>query len=352
MSGQDSTEEDSTLLFDTAQRVFSEYCGPAVLAAAEARVFPSQLWAHLAGIGLLDMLRPESDGGVQAAPSVFAGVMRIAGRFAAPAPIAETMIARCILAQVDHAQWSDHALLAIEGWQYTQGRLTGTVRQSNDPPAVLIIHDDPKSTFLAVVPFDEFQSGARRNIAGEHLLELSIERNRVMQSAVQVDPSLHRLAEHYLSLARAALIVGATETAMQLSLTYAVDRVQFGRSIGKFQAVQQLLACLAGAVAASSAITMAAARAMDRGGGEVLLEAARIRLGDAVDSVAAITHQVHGAIGFTQEYQLQYFTRRLMAWRDEGAPTAGVRQRFAARFAHCAADELWPTLIGSTTRVA
>jgi acyl-CoA dehydrogenase len=69
-------------------------------------------------------------------------------------------------------------------------------------------------------------------------------------------------------------------------------------------------------------------------------------LADSVDAATAIAHQVHGAIGITREYSLQYFTRRLWAWRDEAAKTCEVRERFALRFEQCAADELWPQLVG------
>jgi acyl-CoA dehydrogenase len=344
------TEEDHGLLFDTAERVFSEHCGPATLANAEAGQFPEGLRRQLAGIGLFDILLPESSGGIQAQLTVFAGVLRIAGRFAAPLPLAEEMVARWLLGEAKCSTGSGQFLLAIDDWRANSGQLTSTTRQPCDSKtdSVVVIRSEPNVAFLSVVAFNAFSSRARKNIAGEHLIDLVIDREIVIRSGQSIDPSLKKRADKYPSLARAALIVGAAERALEMSLVYAGERVQFGRPIAKFQAVQQLLACLAGAVAASSAITMAAAREMDRGGGEALLDAARIRLSDAVDSIAAISHQVHGAIAFTREYQLQYFTRRLLAWRDEGSPTAQVRQRFAARFAACNADDLWPTLIAST----
>ena len=45
--------------------------------------------------------------------------------------------------------------------------------------------------------------------------------------------------------------------------------------------------------------------------------AAKLRIGQAAHTLTALAHQVHGAIGFTEEYSLQLWTRRLWAWREE-----------------------------------
>ena len=70
----------------------------------------------------------------------------------------------------------------------------------------------------------------------------------------------------------------------------------------------------------------------------------KIRVGEAAREGAAIAHQVHGAIGFTEEYVLHRFTRRLWSWQDD----FGSESVWAARLGEmiCAAgpDELWPTI--------
>ena len=117
-------------------------------------------------------------------------------------------------------------------------------------------------------------------------------------------------------------MVGALEAILDLAVAYANERVAFGRPIGKFQAVQQSLARLAGEVAAalaaagSAADTMATAEMSDDG---AFLEvaSAKIRVGEAAGEGAAIAHQVLGAIGFTREHVLHRYTRRLWAWRDD-----------------------------------
>ena len=121
----------------------------------------------------------------------------------------------------------------------------------------------------------------------------------------------------YGALARAVAIAGAAESVLDQSVQYAKDRVQFGRPIGKFQAVQHLLAELACETAAAS---MAATTACQRAGStrDVLdIAAAKVRAGDAANHAARIAHAVHAAIGFTHEHTLHFGTRRLWSWRSE-----------------------------------
>ncbi|WP_322012414.1 acyl-CoA dehydrogenase family protein [Paraburkholderia sp. J12] len=113
----------------------------------------------------------------------------------------------------------------------------------------------------------------------------------------------------------AALLVGALARSFDLTLQYANDRTQFGKSIGKFQVIQHQLAVMAEHVAASRIATanaFAAGRTVP-----ALLPAgiAKARASEAVITVATVAHAVHGAIGVTEEYDLQLNTRRLHAWR-------------------------------------
>ena len=110
------------------------------------------------------------------------------------------------------------------------------------------------------------------------------------------------------ALARAMMMAGAMERALDTAVTYAGERKQFGRPIGKFQAVQQNLAVLAGQVAAAGAAADAGVEALsidDPAKQEFLIAIAKTRVGDAATLASEIAHQVHGAIGFTKEYSLQ-----------------------------------------------
>jgi acyl-CoA dehydrogenase len=112
-------------------------------------------------------------------------------------------------------------------------------------------------------------------------------------------------------------LAGALTQALALSVQYAQTRVQFGRPIGKFQAIQQNLAIMASQSAAAIAAADMATDALAGDLNPFLVGAAKARAGEAASIGAGLAHQAHGAIGFTQEYDLHDVTRRLWSWRDE-----------------------------------
>jgi acyl-CoA dehydrogenase len=114
-------------------------------------------------------------------------------------------------------------------------------------------------------------------------------------------------------------MLGAATKAQELTLQYAADRKQFGKPLSQFQVIQSYLAQVAGELSAASAILATALRAAERGASASRPEtaAAKVRIGQAAHIITGLAHQVHGAIGFTQEYSLQLWTRRLWAWREE-----------------------------------
>ena len=140
---------------------------------------------------------------------------------------------------------------------------------------------------------------------------------------------------------RSAQMAGALQSVLETSVQYARERVQFGRPIGRFQAVQQNLALLAGQAAAATAAAEAAIEAAAHNLDSPAVAAAKIRAGEAAGIGAAIAHQVHGAIGFTQEHRLHYLTRRLWSWRDEFGNEAYWARRLGGEVVAAGADRLW-----------
>jgi acyl-CoA dehydrogenase len=148
------------------------------------------------------------------------------------------------------------------------------------------------------------------------------------------------------ALARAVQLTAALEQVLAWTVQYAGERQQFGRPLGKFQAIQMELAEMAGEVTAVTALTDAAVQALERGSPDFVLAAAaaKVRAGAAVEVVARLAHQVHGAIGFTQEHKLHHLTRRLWSWRDEAGSELEWSRVLGAGLLADGADGLWPAL--------
>ena len=148
---------------------------------------------------------------------------------------------------------------------------------------------------------------------------------------------------------RSMQMAGACERVLELAADYAKERVQFGRPLAAFQAVQQQLAILAGEVAAARRAADHAFIAMDKvspdlGAAAFEVATAKVRSGEAAGKVAAIAHQVHGAMGFTYEHRLHRFTRRLWTWRGEAGSETYWAQRLGQQALADGADALWTNI--------
>lgn len=155
----------------------------------------------------------------------------------------------------------------------------------------------------------------------------SVDRTRRLFEVVG-EGEAHPEAFDLAVLATAAQLLGAGERLLADSVTYVKQRRQFGREIGSYQAVKHRLADVRIALDFARPLVFGAALGALRGGsslassGTVGASAARVACGDAAYLAARTGLQVHGAIGYTQEFDLSLWITKvralLTAW---GTPT-------------------------------
>ncbi|HTQ77228.1 MAG TPA: acyl-CoA dehydrogenase family protein, partial [Burkholderiales bacterium] len=195
---------------------------------------------------------------------------------------------------------------------------------------------------VGLVAAKEGRSEPEKNLAGEPRPTLRFDGAR-LEAVVPLKEARERLMREG-ALARGVQMAGALERTLELALAYANERVQFGRPIGKFQAVQHMLAQLAAHVAASSAAADAAVEASSTAADAFAVAVAKARISEAAGKAAEIAHQVHGAMGFTREHVLHYSTRRLWSWRDEFGSELHWQARLGREAAAAGGDGLWSLL--------
>ncbi|HJS11249.1 acyl-CoA dehydrogenase family protein [Sphingopyxis sp.] len=149
--------------------------------------------------------------------------------------------------------------------------------------------------------------------------------------------------------AMVSLMAGAMGRALALSIDHVNMRQQFGRPLGKFQAVQQSLAVMACEVraveaAAAALATRLDAVSLDPSAADFEIAAAKLRANRAVGVLTAIAHQVHGAIGFTEEYDLHRVTVPLMRWRGAHGNDAYWAERLGRQAAGFGGRGLWDAM--------
>ncbi|MDR3538470.1 MAG: acyl-CoA/acyl-ACP dehydrogenase [Acetobacteraceae bacterium] len=351
--------DETRMLLESMGRLFEDKATRQVIDAAETGVFATGLWAAMVETGLPHAALPESAGGADAEWSDLFATLRVAGRFSAPIPLAETMQAGWIAADagletvdgpmtVGPVRASDRLTLERDGNGWRLSGIASRVPYARAATRILLLADGPDGEMAVTLDgLAGVEVAPGKNIANEPRDTLTFAGLRLSaDAAAPVKSVSHAALYRRGALARATMMSGALERTLDLAVTYAQERQQFGRPISKFQAVQQNLAVLAGQTAAAIAASDVGIEALggDPEREEFLIAIAKTRVGEAATLACEIAHQVHGAIGFTKEYALQLSTRRLWSWREEFGSDPEWAAKVGATVCARGADALWPTL--------
>ena len=342
--------ETRDLVREAAERLFEKHCSAETMRRADGGEFPHALWRALSDAGYAAALVPESAGGAGLEMADALSLLVSAGRHAVPAPLAETMLAGWLLSgaglsvpegplTVAPVREGDALTARREGAGW---RIEGTATRlpwASQCGSIAVLANAGGRSVVALVSAADCAIKDGHNVAGEPRDEVVFSGVKAQQAGASpiAGDALRALG----AVMRSAQMAGALQSVLEMTVQYAQERVQFGRPIGRFQAIQQNLAVLAGQAAAATAAAEAAIEVAARNLDSPAVAAAKIRAGEAAGIGAAIAHQMHGAIGFTQEHRLHYSTRRLWSWRDEFGNEAWWARRLGGAVAAAGADRLW-----------
>ncbi|MDD2101402.1 acyl-CoA dehydrogenase family protein [Pseudomonas putida] len=322
-----------SIIADSVERLFAEQITSEVLARFDAGHAATALWQQVVEQGLPGALMAEEAGGSAASWLEVSPVLRAIGYWNAPLPLSETMLASMLLARAG-LQVPEEPITLIQNGRLGElalsadGHLDGRI--FNVPWARscrwAVVADGTGQVALVDLRQANVSLEAGSNFAGEERDTLHFANARVHTSGQLQIADVQEPVWVFGALIRACALVGALESSLDKAVSYANERVQFGKAIGKFQAIQQQLAQMAGAIGAARMATQVALRsACDalqaepgcRSSLAFDVAVAKVCAGEAATLATSIAHQVHGAIGFTHEHTLHFSTRRLWSWRDE-----------------------------------
>lgn len=326
--------------------------GTSEVVATSAQGLNKDLWLAFAESGFTGVGVPETVGGSGGELSDAAAVIGAAARSAAPLPLVETLQSGLLSARlgipfspsayvpvIDARSASTVVQRAGDGWLLTTR--VPRVPWGRDASRFLVIAPGDGGPVAALVDSASSSIDTGVNLADEPRDDVSMNKARASEvfSLTEQDADEHLLVG---ALGRSVQIADALQGVLTMTVQYAMVREQFGRPIGKFQAIQQMVAELAAACAAASVAADAAVRAMFDGDATAAIASAKIRSGMAAGVGARIAHQVHGTLGFTREHRLQQLTRRLWSWRDEYGSEQHWASLLGARSS--AAPDVWAML--------
>ena len=185
-----------------------------------------------------------------------------------------------------------------------------TAEKANPEEGITLFLVDAKSSGVSTVLLS--------TIAGDKQCELILKKVKVPRSNILGKPGqgwqmVKRIIE-WAALAKCAEMVGGNQQVMEMSVNYAKERIQFDRPIGSFQIIQHYLADMSIDVDSARITLYKAAWKASEGlpcSNEISI--AKAWISDAYRRVATQAHQIHGAIGFTKEHDLELYFRRAKA---------------------------------------
>ncbi|MEQ8495622.1 MAG: acyl-CoA dehydrogenase family protein [Gammaproteobacteria bacterium] len=348
--------ETRQMLEDSVERLFGDRLDWDAQTKIEESGFPRALWDEVVDQGIHKVLASEDAGGLGGGWGDAYPVLRACGKHAVPLPVAEAMLAEYLAREAgctlpDGVPGLLPAVLDADDLDGDRLRLAGMRTPWGREAAYLLgVADGGDGAELVIADTADLDVAAEDNIGRDPRDALRGDARVVARHALSLPADCVRWLG---ALVRSAQIAGGGVTCLDLAVQYAGEREQFGRPLAAFQAIQHYLADLAGVVASVDSITMAACEAYDVRGmsgaarnARFEIAAAKCRASEAVEKLTRLSHQVHGAIGFTYEYGLHFTTRRLWAWRAEFGG-AGEWGEYLGRLAcEAGGDGIWPLMTG------
>ncbi len=279
-----------------------------------------KLWTRLAEMGVLSMMLPEVDGGLGGDSVDTVLLIEELGRAAVPGPVFETMtigalgLAGTGLA-AGVADASTPVTAVLMGERYVPHASTATILLTGVENEVHAI-ENPSFSDEALAGIDGGRRLARLADGAESGIVLAVDRDRLVDAG---------------ALAASAYLLGLSSRMLAIAGDYARDRRQFGQPIGAFQAVKHLMAdALLKVEFARPAIYRAAwSFANDTHDRARDVSMAKSLATDAALKAARSALQVHGAIGYTWECDLQLYMKKAWALAPAWGSASYHRRRVA-----------------------
>lgn len=339
----DDNAELRRLVDDIGSRSFDARVGR----RCRAECLDDELWQTLENTGLARLTSTLELG---AGPAESAIVLRGLARHAGAVPVAETDLLAAWLGEMVGLKLPDKGPLtvAITGAP-VGGRIIGSVVDvpwTRASAAVVLAACGADGLYVGLLKSPPVEHG--HNLAGEPRDRISV--HLPVGEMLRLDAAVGDELLRRGAWARCMQIIGALDSAAELSVAHTRNRVQFGRPLSGFQAVQHELAEMAGEIErARAAATLAVAAACDHGfaspATDYAVTVAKVVLGRAVRRVVRIAHQLHGAIGVTAEHPLWLATLRAQSWIEEFGSTAHFAQKLGR--IGLGANDLWDMVIGN-----
>ena len=339
--------EQQELLKNTARDFLENECPETLVRDMEEdeQGYSPELWGKMAGQGWQGLLIPEEHGGSGFDFLDLSVLLEEFGRALVPGPFMSTVLGGAVpllaigsaeqqaeflpgIASGDliftlaltepSARFDDQGVQAEASVSGNEVTFNGTklfVPDANVADYMIVAGRSSAGVTLGIVPTD--QAGVEVTqlvtIARDKQCEVKLTNatGQLLGSDGGGWEALQPVLQRY-TVGECAYLVGLAQMDFEIAVDYAKERVQFGRPIGSFQAIQHKCADMVTDVDGSRFIMYKAAWAVNTGqdDAQMAVNMAKAWCSDATRRVVAHGQQIHGGIGFTKDYRIQLFFRR------------------------------------------
>ncbi|MEV0326852.1 acyl-CoA dehydrogenase [Micromonospora echinospora] len=327
----DSLDLDRRQLDDVTTELLQRHCGLDHLRGCldAGAAHSASLWARMAETGLVSALVPGEFGGAGLTPRHLPGVLHATGYHALPEPFLETSV----LAATVLTACADVPDVAQRLASLADGSLLVAVRIGDLDPYVafaaeadLVLDVAPDGT---VTMYRAEEVEVEPLPAVDPLRPVARIRPGGPGTVLGVAPDLAARVRTLAVAAAACQLAGAARRLLDLTVEYVSVRHQFGRPVGSFQAVKHKIADVAVGVDMAEAAALSALDAIDDPDAAHRAAAAKAYAGQAADLANVQALQLHGGIGFTWEYHLHFWLKRVMSLTAAYGTTTAHRRDLA-----------------------
>lgn len=344
----DLTTEQQDLAAGARAFLTDAYTPEVVRAAWDAEQRPEALrWNELAEVGFLGLAVPESQGGLGLGDVEVMLILDEAGRVALPGPLLETMVAAMTIAEAGTPAQQERWLGAIA---------TGASLATIALPCQPLVLDADIADVVVVCDGDDLHLVERSGIQATPQPAVDGVR-RVFTVQARTDDAtlmpggadtIARLRGR-AALGSAAMLLGVSSTLLAMTLEHVLERRQFGRPIGSFQAIKHKLAECYLLLEAARPAVWSAAWLMQEGdpGMMTAVSVAKVHAVRTGRKLNAEALQCHGGVGFAWEHPLHLWLKRGKAL-EHAYGGAREHRRLVAETIFDGQQGQWPPEDGGT----
>ena len=318
--------------------------------------FPAKIWQQMADLGWLGIMIPEEYNGTGGSFIDLAIILEAMGEVCCPGPFFSSVVLggltilntgsekqkKELLTRLAEGDMILSLALTEPGTWYSQDGistkiaddgnhyiLTGTklfVENAHISDYLLCVVRDESSTLtvngLSILLVDRKSPGIQINLLDTLAYDKQCEvffddvrvpKENILGPAGKAAPILEKLQQQ-AAVAKCAELLGIIQAAFNMSVAYAKERTQFGKSIGSFQAIQHHCANMVVDVDGARFITYKAAwKLAENQPAGLEASMAKAWTSDAARKVTTLGHQIHGAISFCDDHDLHLYYRKAKA---------------------------------------